>query len=206
VSIIPLGIEYTSTVEGSIVKTVVCERCQKKYGYKLTRRVTCKATSILMLENRAAAARATKNAEEGARKSLREQCDPVPCPQCGWYQKEMIPQARRELCAPVSGNGYMLLFIANGFLMGWLLAPKPWKPTVAIFAGVAGAIGVLVLCSYAYLLRTYDPNSKDEDAHKATGRARCIGDDELQKALRRGAPDEMITTAVIAGESVGANK
>src|SRR5262245_28452231 len=51
---IPTGVDYTSTVTGSVLKQVRCEQCNLEYLYEMTRSARGEGTSLLFLDNEGA--------------------------------------------------------------------------------------------------------------------------------------------------------
>src|SRR5262245_20606293 len=94
---IPLGEEFTSVVSGRAVKEVKCEHCGGEFVYLMERKVGGVATSWFPVRD---GQKAKEQSEAMALLSLHltlaEDCDPVPCLNCGWYQKEMVRKIREE--------------------------------------------------------------------------------------------------------------
>src|SRR5687768_14080881 len=91
-----VGTEWTVTRSGSVLKFVKCEQCNHDFAYWMRRKLESSSFSVLGLDNRGAVNRATEEAEYCLRRSLRRSCDPVPCPECGHYQPDMVEQIRRN--------------------------------------------------------------------------------------------------------------
>jgi hypothetical protein len=89
------GVDWTVTRSGSVLKFVRCEQCNHEYAYWMHRKIQHSSFSVLGLDNRGAANRADREAQTRLQRSLSNYCDPVPCPECGHYQSEMIDRVRR---------------------------------------------------------------------------------------------------------------
>src|SRR5205807_3593511 len=93
---IRVGTECTVNARGSVLMMVRCNRCQHVYAYELVRSEPGGSFSFLSLDNTGAAERATVIAQVALRRALEKGCDPVPCPECGTYQPNMVPQLQGE--------------------------------------------------------------------------------------------------------------
>src|SRR5438874_2630964 len=90
------GKEFTAAATGSIVRDVTCEKCGCAYHYRLVRRGEGHGHSPYHLNNRGAERRAHDRAQRRLAKMLARDVDPVPCPDCGWIQQEMVHEVRRR--------------------------------------------------------------------------------------------------------------
>lgn len=88
--------EYTYSASGGAYKFVVCEKCKQKYVYCMVRSGDGQGTSLYFLDNSGAQRRAEDQAHAVLQHRLKAECDPVPCPKCGWYQKDMVAKLRRD--------------------------------------------------------------------------------------------------------------
>src|ERR1700754_4599988 len=116
-----VGRTYTSTLTGRRLMEVRCEKCSANYYYEMLRVATGSGSSPYMLNNAGAANRAASGARKNLDALLARGTDPVPCPHCGWFQAEMVRDARQRrhrwmgwLTLGVPG---LILFIA---LCAWL--------------------------------------------------------------------------------------
>jgi hypothetical protein len=102
------GLEATAshTARGSAVKTVRCEACHCQYAYRLSREAVGTSSDFLVADAQAA----KQNASDELRKLLERECDPVPCPTCGWYQRNMVRRARQLRYRPL-GIATEVLFV-----------------------------------------------------------------------------------------------
>jgi hypothetical protein len=75
------------TEKGAVPKTVRCEACNLKYSYLLSREASVPARDWW-------GKAAQQQASDDLRKLLARGCDPVPCPKCGWYQRDMVKRVR----------------------------------------------------------------------------------------------------------------
>jgi hypothetical protein len=101
-------VETKVTRSGSVLKKVRCENCTLDYEYEMHRTVKLHAD--------AAKDELARRAELRLQRQLDEECDLVPCPYCGWYQRHMIERARQVATQAVPA------WVIVGFLLGSLLA------------------------------------------------------------------------------------
>lgn len=143
--------EYKTTVSGTVVRRVRCEKCACAYAYELVRAASGAATSLYLLNNEGADYRARTRAHKKLRRALERGVEPVQCPDCGWFQAEMVQEARRRTVRGLAPAAAVCLTLAGAFglIMGalWLspvqgAGPPVWGP-VEIFGG-AGAICLAV--------------------------------------------------------------
>lgn len=119
---------FTATAAQSVMRLVCCEQCSARYVYPITREKTVKtAVEGLHKENSARGRRIQGSARRTLGKALRKGCEPVPCPQCGWYQAHMRDRAGA-------------------------LATR-WLHTVAVYLAVGGVISLIPLWLLANLLQ-----------------------------------------------------
>src|SRR3712207_6028564 len=106
----------TVTIERSATKQVTCEKCACAYEYEAKRKSTQQVKGSAAMTGGlvgglagalvgAAVDAATGNdgeanargkAQQKAYAKLRTAVDPVACPDCGWYQADMVLEARRR--------------------------------------------------------------------------------------------------------------
>jgi hypothetical protein len=85
---------FRSSVAGSVIKDVMCEKCGTAYQYQLVRRGDGSSSAPYYLGQRSARSRAESNAKNLLQKRLRKGIDPVPCVDCGWIQSPMVAELR----------------------------------------------------------------------------------------------------------------
>jgi len=147
---IPYGTTYTVTVGGRAVKTTDCGRCGVPYVYVVERKAAA-GTSVLWLDNDGAKERAASDARVALSAALADAVEPAACPGCGWYQPDMVTEARRRRGRwLVRGVGFAAVFSTVFFLLAVLTEsahtydgdPVLWKITgaLALTAGVFAAL------------------------------------------------------------------
>ena len=106
--------ETKANVSGSTIKHVTCERCGEAYVYVLSRSGAAWGRSWLRLDMDAASQRAATKARSSLDHQLSNGCDRVACPDCGWYQRNMVRKTRIIRLAWVLG-GIIVLWVAAQF-------------------------------------------------------------------------------------------
>lgn len=119
-------------VRGSVYKTVVCENCQCEFVYQLTRYALGAVSGSRFADTQSLQEQATRAANANLRGILERAADPVPCLNCGNYQKSMIPLLRAQQ--------YFWMFF------------------VGVFFLVMAAI-LSILCAFAFLAKSPDKNA-----------------------------------------------
>jgi RNase P subunit RPR2 len=93
---IPHGKKFTATMTGREIREVKCEKCGAEYVYIVQVRAKGSGFSPLFLDDDRAWARAGKEAKQRVKQQLRGLHLPIPCPNCGWYQKHMVELLRKR--------------------------------------------------------------------------------------------------------------
>lgn len=194
---IPYAMEYSSTLRGAVLKVVHCEQCQVEYFYRLERTGQGTGTSLLFLDNEGAAGRATVEAHQSLTAKLERGVDLVPCPSCGWYQRDMLPRARREyrrwmfyVAACLTFGLFPLAFLGAIFnSVNPDSPPIPWPLFIAVVA-VLGSLGVGLWLVRFVSCRRYDPNRLDVELRKRLGKARALRREDLDKLTK----DQQVAT------------
>lgn len=158
--------EYKANVSGTVIKRVTCEKCSCKYAYELVRSARGGGTSVYLLDNAGAEDRARARANKRLRRQLEHGIDPVGCPDCGWYQADMVKEAKRRMLRPLVPIAAILLALAGAYAMigGMLLATStgPGDATISrepwVHIGTLAGAGVLALAIRQIVVSRTDPN------------------------------------------------
>lgn len=93
---VPIHEDLATFADGRRVD-VACERCGCRFRYRLVRRATGRRVSLGgASEGADGAAAASRAAAAKVAARLTRETDPVPCPDCGHYQAEMVRDVRRR--------------------------------------------------------------------------------------------------------------
>jgi hypothetical protein len=84
------GNSQKAKVSGSTPKYVRCAECGCEYVYIMNRTGHGSESNLLHLSVAAAARKAEAQAAENLKRRLMHGLDPVPCPDCGIYQPDMV--------------------------------------------------------------------------------------------------------------------
>jgi hypothetical protein len=187
---IPYALEYSSTMTGSVVKLVQCDKCASEFVYQMERSATETGTSVLFVDNKGAAERASSRAQAALLRKLERGIDVVHCPVCGWYQVSMIPKARK-------GHRQWMLYTGACITIGLIpvvgiaavFSGEPGEPGLPppIFLAVAGTLamfGVALMLCKVMLSRHYDPNSQDVEVRKRLGQDRATLRKDFEERIK----------------------
>lgn len=189
---IPTGMNYTSKVSGALVKKVRCESCYKHYVYQMHRTGTGTGSSPLFLDNEGASGRAQSGAMLNLIHQLENTVDVVPCPNCGWYQDDMVKKARRGYRRWMLSVGACLTLglvpvaVIGNFINTGLDGREPTIPTNYFWTaiGAIALIGVCFIVGRTYLTSIYDPNNLDPQTSIALGRQQAVLLEEAEQATQ----------------------
>jgi hypothetical protein len=179
------GTDYTATRSGVVVKFVQCVECDCGYAYEMERTIQASAFSPLGLSGKASARAATEDAVRRLDRALRESCDPVPCPRCGWYQSNMVKRVRQIRLRWVKSTAFALFPLSIlSALFALDFAAKQYWPLVGL-GTLASLIGLACLLLIArYLLnRRYDPNTQPESKRIAIGESLSLSRAEYRRLM-----------------------
>ena len=176
--------EASAAVRGEVVKRVPCEKCGREYVYKMARTGYGRANVIL---NDYAQDVATNKADANLAAALERECEPVPCPGCGWYQPHMFPRARRlrhRWMSRLAVYGFpcsVLVAIPGLILWGYGEQNRPgsfvwWLGALLLAVAAALLLALPVMPVVKFLVcRRYDPNT---DPHRPPDtRGRLVGEE-----------------------------
>ncbi|MBX3412366.1 MAG: hypothetical protein KF708_06570, partial [Pirellulales bacterium] len=152
----------------------------------MSREATGQGTSFLFLDNQGAEDRAIQAAEQELAKRLQEDVDPVPCPDCGLYQREMFS----VICSGL--YWWMIVLAVVGFvgsficllLLSWLFwNTRGAAATTAAVGGVFGGalIGLGSLKWRKLRCAAYDPNSQHRADARRANRERTMLREEFER-------------------------
>lgn len=175
------------TLTAQTAKSVTCESCGTDYVYLFGATAHGEGTSLGILGDQGGAERAHDEAETQLQALLADGCSVVPCPACGWVQRQMFPEARRWRHRWMRHVAVGLLAVAGlvavvaffGTLVSFsgedLLGAAWWWLGAAILAATAGGVAWL----RSSLANRYDPNSEPVEQRKLHGRWLATTKEEL---------------------------
>jgi hypothetical protein len=199
---IPYAREYSATLAGSVLKLVLCENCGVEYVYRLERTAMGSGTSMLFLDNQGARARAAHQADDRLRALLAHEVEAVPCPDCGWYQRSMIPKARSDHAHWMVTAGLVLLIVGFvAFALSFIGGPPqnptpPWLHTTFVVAyGICGVAGMGLLAGKFLRASRFNPNAMDPEVRIKIGQGRARRREELER------PPMSYTPVILSSET-----
>jgi hypothetical protein len=170
---IPTGTRYVATLKGGTWKFVTCEKCRQPYAYLLVLEATGQGHNTLFLDAEGAAQQAREQAIQNYEAKSRNCVLPVPCPQCGFYQPDMVAQLKDK-------GSINALQVAGAVLVLLSFAPLAFKAAYAwVVTLVLAVLGVVVLALGYVVAFRFDPNAGDPEPRKAIGRQGSVWGERL---------------------------
>jgi hypothetical protein len=192
---IPYGESFHTTAHGCLPKRVRCEECDHKYYYVLQRSATGEGTNLLFIDKKGAQRRSVRNAKANLQQALSSECDPVPCPKCGWYQQDMVRRAR-QLHHRWLAQAALWVFSAAAVLavlaivtifLEQRLQHEVWQNIRNLLWILAAACVILSLAFGATKLIVssgYDPNQEEVKERKRLGKQLTITREEYEEMIQ----------------------
>ena len=162
---------YTTQLTASVVKEVVCEKCQTHYAYAIQTTQSGTGTSLYGIDGQGAADRSVGNAAAKLQSVLSGAFDLVPCPNCGTYQAEMVQFLKNSHLKWMAALGWLFIILALIFLIVTLASSG------VVYAGTAVAFFLAGVGLIVYRNRSkagFDPNEDDVEDRKKIGCARAL--------------------------------
>jgi hypothetical protein len=175
---IPVATQWVATAHGTVWKVVTCSHCRERYAFLLELETTGKEVGPpLLLASEEGPRRAQARAEENLSKMARNVVFPLPCPNCGCYQPDMVERLRAEGTsnAPVKAG---LIIGVLSFIPLAFSVPYIWVATVA---GVSVGLGLIGYADWA--AARWDPNAGDPEPRIARSRKRAVWGEQLDRLL-----------------------
>ncbi len=187
------------TVTGSTGVAVRCEKCERKFYYKLICKAFGRANLVPLADREDTRRTALGRAKQKLRELLETQIVPVPCPECGWYQRDMVPLLRAQQSPRLNKYGVAGLFLgplvaAVGFALasassGGPVVQQRGGARLALGLGLLGLGAVLAVAGLLLLVirwyrfqKSYDPNEpKTVQERIALGRKLAITQEQYQE-------------------------
>jgi hypothetical protein len=107
---------------------VSCTHCQQRYGYVLELEATGEDHDLAFLDGKGAAERARALAERNLLQKSRNVVLPVPCPNCGSYQDDMVQRLKEE----ASINRFQIVGLVIAVLSIIPLMANAWVLTLLV--------------------------------------------------------------------------
>jgi hypothetical protein len=195
---IPIATRWVATARGTVWKVVTCSHCQQRYAFQLELETTGQQVGPPLSLSDEGAMLAQARAEENLSKMGRNVVIPLPCPNCGCYQPDMVERLRTEGTskAPVAVGLTIIVLSLIPLAFG---IPYLWIATVA---GVSVGFGLIGYADWS--AARWDPNAGDPEPRKARGRKRAVWGEELDRLLTAN-PDAGPATSACTVDSQAAD-
>jgi hypothetical protein len=204
----PSRVPQYATADGTAFKHARCEECDFEYVYLLWRRAQAPAWGFLVPDHEGA----RNKARENLRRLLLRACEPVPCPVCGRYQRNMVRRARQLkyrslLTASLVSFLAACILVVPLMICGFVLenaakaqggpAPTAWWVYVVcslafVAWGAAAAAAPLLLILRLVLPWFYDPNAAAVESRIALGRSLAVSWEAFDAGLAYPPPRDLI--------------
>ncbi|MBI1373181.1 MAG: hypothetical protein GC159_10660 [Phycisphaera sp.] len=181
------------------MKQAECESCAQVYHYKVERTASGRAFSPAFIDNKGASDRASRAAERALKKKLDNALDPVACPYCGHYQKNMVRQSKWRRFGWTFG--LMMLAATFLFIISMNLSRHHSAPfrTAAIVTGVAGLVMGVVWFIVHNPNRGHGEKGARRDNAEETSNAKYRSEDRVRADMHRALRNVMLMTAAADG-------
>src|SRR5262245_372591 len=87
---IPIGAKHVESVRGSVLKCISCQQCRTQYAYAMDLEAEGEEYDLLFLDPYGSVDRAKQKAWENLQRKRGNTVLPIPCPNCGTYQDDMV--------------------------------------------------------------------------------------------------------------------
>jgi hypothetical protein len=95
--LIPIaGTTHLADAQGKAVKRVICERCHCEYSYEMQRNAQVAGFNPYSPAP-GMGERVEHQAKQAVQRRLAQESELIPCPKCGWFQTDMVEDARRRM-------------------------------------------------------------------------------------------------------------
>ena len=174
---IPVATQWVATARGTVWKVVTCSHCRQRYAFLLELETTGKEVGPPLSLGDEGTRRAQARAEENLSKMARNVVFPLPCPNCGCYQPDMVDRLRAEGTSNAPVIAGLIVAVLSLIPLAFSI-PYIW---VATAAGVSVGLGLIGYADWA--AARWDPNSGDPEPRKARGRKRAVWGEPLDRLL-----------------------
>jgi hypothetical protein len=195
---VPVGMEYTATLNIAVPQLVRCLHCDTEFIYMMKRSAQGSATSLLFIGMDSARSAAEDRARAKVEAELQnpEACDPVPCPKCFKYQSYMCGQVARTKYKDHGCFAYVVVGLGTALMIGAgvLAYLLPDAERALTYVVLSGLLVLLAGCALAIrtmrLVAQYAPNERDLYNRKVIAGAWAKSLEEFDTNQARGLRDE----------------
>ncbi len=178
---IPIGARHNAIVRAQTLKLISCENCQQRYAFLLDLEARGSDIDLLFLDSSGSKERAVAQAKHNLAAKTRNSLTTIPCPECGFYQADMVRQLKEDASTnPTQVVGAIVFLLA--------FIPLALAISFAWFVTACTAIVGLVILAYGYLLSArFDPNAGDPAPRKVFAQKITVWGEQLAKMLEENA-------------------
>jgi len=130
-------------------KPVNCENCGCEYTYQIKHQTNGSATNVLWLNKEGAIRNAENNANQNLESYLNKAVRNYHCPDCGFYQSEMIQNMKNTIWQRALVFGFIALII---------IVIVAASSSYSLFYSIIG--GLIVSIAFLSPLTNFNPNAK----------------------------------------------
>ncbi len=177
---IPVATRWVATARGTVWKVVTCLHCQQTYAFQLELETTGQEVGPPLSLSDEGAKLAQARAEENLSKMGRNVVIPLPCPNCGCYQPDMVELLRTERTSNAPVKAGLIVAVLSLIPLAFSV-PYNW---IATAVGVSVGLGLIGYADWA--AARWDPNAGDPEKRKARGRKRAVWGEALDPLLATG--------------------
>ncbi len=175
---IPIGVRYVARVEASSLKVVSCENCKQSYAFLFDVAAQGTDLDLLFLDSVSSKERANAQAREHLAAKIRNAVVAIPCPQCGFYQADMVRQLKENAWSnPMQVVGAIVILLS--------LLPLAFDIEFAwVMTLIVAAVGIAILVRGYVVSSRYDPNAGDPGPRIAFGQENSVWGERLAQSLK----------------------
>lgn len=175
--LIPYATRWVATAQGTVWKIVTCSHCRQRFAFQLELETTGTVVGAPLSLDDEGARSAQARAEENLSKLARNIVFPLPCPNCGCYQPDMVDRLREEGTSNAPTIAGILVAVLSLIPLAFSV-PYIWVATVI---GMLLGFGLIGYADWA--AARWNPNAGDSEPRKARGRKRTVWGKELDRLI-----------------------
>lgn len=169
---------------GKTLKFVTCEKCGDQYVYSMDRTIRKVQRYNISQDVDQVGIDLEKSAERELQEALQNECDPVPCSKCGWYQRDMVLESQKRFLGWMVPVGKFILIQAGLAMIIVMVLNKPSKSgenhtaLFLIWIILFALLGLSVWGLKLFLATFHNPNKRPIEERKQRGKELATSVDE----------------------------
>ncbi len=175
---IPIGVRHHVVVRGATWKVVPCEHCQQRFAFLIEMEGQGSDGDFLFLNSSESMQRARAQAQQNLADKIRNSVVAIPCPQCGFYQADMVRQLKHAAWTnPMQIIGAIVIVLS--------FAPLAFEiDDNWILTAVTATAGAVLLAKGYVISARYDPNAGDPAPRIEFARQHSVWGEQLAQLLK----------------------